>query len=93
MPSLSLSDFSARLGEPHVALTEAGPVTLVLSEANPLAGGARESGAFSLVFTGPREPALGQGVYPMEAGGARFEIFIVPVGMSEEARLYEAVFN
>lgn len=93
MQGLSLSDFSARLGEPHVAQTAAGPVTLVLSEASPLAGGVRDGGSFTLLFTGPQAPALDQGVYPIEGGERRFELFIVPVGVSGEARLYEAVFN
>ncbi len=50
---------------------------------------------FSLVFTGPREPALEQRIYAFEHDGiGRFEIFITPILSRDQTRIYyEAVFN
>lgn len=50
--------------------------------------------AFSLVFRGPREPALPQRIYAIghETMG-RMEIFIVPIGPDAEGMRYEAVFT
>lgn len=50
---------------------------------------------FSLLFTGPREALLQQGVYKFEHQKiGRFEMFITPVIPPENSRYYyEAVFN
>ena len=49
---------------------------------------------FSLVFRGPRERLLQQGLYAMQHDqlGA-FELFLVPVGQDTAGIYYEAVFN
>jgi hypothetical protein len=49
---------------------------------------------FSLVFRGPLESPLGQGIQSAqhEQLGA-FELFLVPVGRELEGMLYEAAFN
>lgn len=49
---------------------------------------------FSIVFRGPRDQGLQQGIYRFEHEeiGA-FEIFIVPFKRVEGSILYEAVFN
>ena len=54
----------------------------------------QEREPFTLVFTGPREQFLPQGTVPLteESVGA-VEIFLVPVGMTEESFEYEAVFG
>jgi uncharacterized protein DUF6916 len=49
---------------------------------------------FSLVFRGPLLPAIPQRTYPVqhpELGS--FQLFLVPVGIETEGRIYESVFN
>lgn len=58
----------------------------------PVGDGEREG--FALLFEGPREPPLAQGIYDvrhpaLDAGG----IFLVPVQRTEAGVAYEAVFN
>ncbi|HKO59362.1 MAG TPA: hypothetical protein VJ276_26075 [Thermoanaerobaculia bacterium] len=51
--------------------------------------------SFALVFTGPADVMLQQGMYPMHHPtlGGELQIFIVPVGRDEEGVQYEAVFT
>jgi hypothetical protein len=49
---------------------------------------------FSVVFRGPRDKLLQQGMYQMQhdqLGG--FDLFLVPVGRDRDGVYYEAVFN
>ncbi len=49
---------------------------------------------FAIVFSGPGEPILPQGTYPVahnELGS--FELFVVPIGRRSGHLLYEAVFS
>jgi hypothetical protein len=50
---------------------------------------------FSLIFRGPEQPCLSQGIYTLEhsAFSDPLEIFLVPVGVSAEGHEYEAVFT
>ncbi len=58
-------------------------------------GDSRRREAFSLLFSGPLQPALDQGAYRFShsAMGDLGHIFIVPVRQGENSRLYEAIFN
>ena len=49
---------------------------------------------FSIVFRGPHERLLQQGIYQLQHDrlGA-FELFLVPVGQDQHGIYYEAVFN
>ncbi len=74
----------------------AGETTIELSLDECTAGVAPAGGAsrtpFSLVFGGPAEPLLGQGIRRLEhARLGAFEIFLVPIAADAGAR-YEAVF-
>ena len=71
------------------------PIALKLETADRLGSHSpREGGAFSLVFEGPREPALEQATYPLShSEEGRVDIFLVPIGQSDTAMSYEAVFN
>ncbi len=52
------------------------------------------SEVFSLIFLGPREPALPQGTYRLEhAALGPFDLFIVPMGAEDGGRRYEAAFS
>ena len=49
---------------------------------------------FSLIFRGPSEPMLNQGIYAFDhdqMGG--FSLFIVPIQRNENGTQYEVVFN
>jgi hypothetical protein len=49
---------------------------------------------FSIVFRGPRDILLSQGIYSLEHETAgNFEIFLVPIGPDEKGMRFEAVFN
>src|SRR5579872_6718939 len=73
-----------------LTLTEAQAVSLGDVEA-PGPDGPRAP--FSLVFTGPAANPLAQGTYALEHRvQGRFDLFLVPVGMDETGRQYEAAF-
>lgn len=49
---------------------------------------------FVLVFRGPMQPILPQGIYPLQHPVlGRPEIFLVPFGADDVGHRYEAVFN
>jgi hypothetical protein len=54
----------------------------------------RRQERFSLIFIGPSERILQQGMYSLqhEAMGA-LDLFLVPIGQDERGVQYEAVFN
>jgi hypothetical protein len=80
------SDFS-------ILLDETTTVQLVLVEVSDLRERDRYQ-AFSILFRGPRESMVPQGLYKIEHGRmGSFDIFLVPVGVGEEGYQYEAVFN
>lgn len=92
---LTLSDFSAHLGEPFRLQLDSRPgLELVLAEATPLGTSLVTRQAFSLVFRGSRELYLPQQIYGLEhpvLGG--LEIFLVPLGPDAEGSRFEAVFT
>jgi hypothetical protein len=85
----------------HVASDEGQRVALRLVETVALGRkpprlvrpGQREFG-FSLRFAGPLDPFLPQRTRPVSHPGlGSYEIFLVPIGRSEDGFEYEAVFN
>jgi hypothetical protein len=49
---------------------------------------------FSVVFRGPLDAFLGQGMVSMSHDAiGEFELFIVPIAQTSDGYLYEAVFN
>lgn len=92
---LSLETFEPLLGATFTALTEP-RLALTLSEATPLPAGPDADGRapFSLLFSGPGEPTLPQGMVPLEhAGLGTLEIFLVPLGPGSGGFRYEAIFS
>jgi hypothetical protein len=95
---LALDTFAGRVGEAFSVRGVPGsgePVVLALAEAVAV-GEAAATGArvpFSLLFTGPAENILPQGIYRVEheALGAT-EIFIVPLAPAGDGARYQAVF-
>lgn len=98
LEELSFEDFESRV-ESSFRLPEAG-IELVLEEASkmgsaPKPGSRIQRQAFSLLFHGPAEPLLDQGIRRLEHDelGAQ-DLFLVPVGDAEDGGfLYEAVFT
>lgn len=91
---MTSQDFQPYLGQSfNIALTE-GSCALELLEASTLGTGARDGGAFSLLWQGPTTPALQQGTYEMthEKLGA-MALFLVPVAQKDAGFQYEAVFT
>ena len=82
---LRLEAFAALVGS---AFTVDGRA-MTLEEAEAVPGGTPSRPAFSLVFRGPQEPRLPQGVYAVahEATG-ELEIFLVPIAPGR----YQAIF-
>ena len=49
---------------------------------------------FSILFRGPMDQPLEQSTYNFShSQTGKFPLFIVPVGIDEKGRLYEAIFN
>jgi hypothetical protein len=86
--------FARVLGTPfRLRPPGAGELTLELVEVSPLTVRPGTE-SFAIVFRGPLDRPLAQGMYPMahDQLGA-FDLFIVPVGRGAGGVAYEAVFN
>ena len=77
----------------QVPVDETNGVQLELVEISPLKVYPRQE-EFSIVFRGPLDIFLGQGVRPFSHEQlGKFELFIVPVRQDDKGFYYEAVFN
>ncbi len=89
--------FAATVDEDYrIALEGGASIALTLVAARPVAGGAPgpDPTAFALEFRGPRTPAFGQGLVPLDHPRlGRLELFVVPIGEGPDGRRYEAVFG
>jgi len=94
---LTYETFRDRTGE-SFRDTEAG-IALDLLEVDDLTAVARNVPAdartpFSLVFRGPAEPVVSQGIRPLEHDElGTLEIFIVPIALEQDGLRYQAVFS
>ena len=90
-------EFAACINQDFEIATGAEPLVLQLSEAQPLTervhrGPNREP--FSLVFRGPAQLRLPQGIYKMNnAHLGEMEIFLVQIAADQTSSSFEAVFN
>ena len=98
-PGLTLAESRTLIGQAFVRRNEAGPdVVLVLEAAEKVR---RDPGAttagdrpFTLLFQGPAEPRLTQGMHDLDHDGHPFpDLFLVPVAAEAEHAWYEAVFG
>jgi len=89
---VTLADFENRVGKTFTVRQAGHEVPLVLRACQELPGSKRDGGAFRLEFAGPLNPQLGQGMFSFQIDTDQFGIFIVPIGQSERARRYEAVY-
>jgi hypothetical protein len=92
MRSLTFEDFAGRLGKAYEILVGGGRLPVVLEEAQQLPGSPREGGGFRLVFRGPYQPIVPQGIYPVQQGSEAHEIFMVPIAQTAAGVQYEAIF-
>ena len=77
----------------HLSTDDTNIVELELTEVSELKLFATQE-QFSIVFRGPRERFLGQGIRPLDHEKlGRFELFLVPIREDAEGYYYEAVFN
>jgi hypothetical protein len=88
------SSFRIHLSPRHIVEVELVDVTERGSTDGKQPWGAVRQERFSIVFRGPPEGLLQQGMYQMQHDhlGA-FELFLVPVGRDKDGVYYEAVFN
>ncbi|WJY23172.1 hypothetical protein QTA57_08935 [Fontisubflavum oceani] len=90
----TISDFQPQLKSPFSLVLGEKELALDLVEVTPKGQGARDGGAFALLWEGPLDPILDQGVYAMKSKAlGQFEVFIVPVGQVDDVTQYEAVFT
>ena len=94
MDNLDHATFTENLnGDFSVQIDDSTTVKLLLTEVSELRE-ANRNDFFSVIFRGPREPMLPQGLYGLENERmGSFEIFLVPVAETEAGYDYEAVFN
>lgn len=94
-------DFADHVGEQfRVRLPEAHALELVLSDVTAggeTGGGTGPDGAtrqqFSLLFRGPAEPQLSQGLWELEHDEmGELALFLVPLGPDADGPRYEAAF-
>ncbi|MBV9196332.1 MAG: hypothetical protein JO168_19520 [Solirubrobacterales bacterium] len=94
LASLTAEDFRPLVGT-HFGVA-AGPFASELIEVNELdrTAGPGLRLPFSLVFRGPLEPLLRQGIHRLEHGQlGELDLFLVPIGPDQAGMRYEAVFG
>jgi len=70
-----------------------GAVELTLDSINDLGSSARHI-QFSMVFSGPQNAPLKQGIYRLEHGAlGTLNLFLVPIGKDQKGVQYEAIVN
>ena len=89
---ITIADFEKRLGKTFTVEAADQQVPLVLRACQELPGSKRDGGGFRLEFAGPLNPQLGQGTFSFRIDQDHYGLFIVPIGQSERAMRYEALF-
>ncbi len=94
---LTLELFAGRVGEPfRLRVAEGEVLDLRLAEAISLGEpyGADHRAPFSIVFSGPPQPIVGQRIYPLDHDElGTLELFLVPIRPDAAGARYEAVFT
>lgn len=90
---LSHENLSSQLNTTFNVKGDNGDLPLELSEVSPRKFGERNE-QFSIIFRGPSNESLGQGMRRMEHNRfGEFDLFIVPIRQDGDGLYYEAVFN
>lgn len=94
LDSLDLASFAPHCGETFDCSNSEGVSALLQLEAATDLGSTPRQEQFSLIFTGPRQPAFQQGLHHLRhATFGRIELFLVPLQPLDGQRLYQAIFN
>ena len=94
LQTLTLHDFEKYLNEVFKVRSVTPDLQLSLVEVKSMGQGAREGGAFSTLWQGPKEPVLAQSIHRLyqEDFGDQ-DVFLVPVAEKDAGVQYEAVFT
>ena len=94
---LTRTVFAPLVGEMFAADYAEGSVEFELLAVEPLRSNApsEPDSSFALVFSGPLEPELQQGVVGLshDSIGGRADLFMVPIAREEDGMRYEVIFN
>jgi len=92
--SLTHENFAPQLNTKfRVKVDETNVVDMVLTEVSELQTSPRQE-QFAIVFRGPLELFLGQGMRAFEHDEmGHFELFLVPIKQDDDGFFYESVFN
>ncbi len=101
LDKISSADFSPYLNQRfRIDAGSSEPLDVELIEVSELSSASISSDEpekrrpFSIVFRGPNDPSLPQGIYDIEHGEmGTLSLLIVPIGPDKEGMLYHAVFN
>jgi hypothetical protein len=92
-PVLGRAGFEKSIGE-RFRLSSAAVSTLDLFKVRDLRFAQPGEDSYSLLFRGPSDPGLEQGVYTLEnRRTGKFTVLLVPMRPEPDARYYEAIFN
>jgi hypothetical protein len=94
LADLAAGDFQACVGDEVELRSATGVVRATLRSVDVRGPGWDRAEAFSVLFLGPADAPLGQGMFGL--GHPRLpevEILLVPVGRGDAGLLYEAIFN
>ena len=100
LANLTLDAARAMVGQEFIRSNEAGPdipLSLVTAEPtrrDPTAQPTESGRPFSLLFKGPTDPQLTQGMHDLgHAEHPLTGVFLVPIGRNDDGFTYEAVFS
>lgn len=94
LQTLTRNDFEPHLNKVFEVRSVTPDLQLSLVEVKVLGQGAREGGAFSTLWQGPKEPVLAQCIHKLyQADFGEQDVFLVPVAEKDAGVQYEAVFT
>ena len=100
LATLTLTTARAMVGQDFIRSNETGPdillnlVTAEPTRRDPTAQPTESGRPFSLLFKGPADPQLTQGMHDLGHAEHPFTgIFLVPMGRNDDDFTYEAVFS
>lgn len=89
----TIDDFAEHVNTKFVMLYGDAPAELKLLSVTDVGSSARQI-QFSLVFLGPNEAPVSQGIYRVDHDKlGELSLFLVPIGRDANGVKYEAIFN
>lgn len=90
--TVTLAAFESCLGQRFRVAVDGAALEVTLVEAKSAGEGIRDGGAFTLMFVGPTDRLLDQGVFELSRDDLEIAVFLVPIGPFGDGYGYEAVF-